>query len=62
MIDIDLSNLSQIIVDGIFDRELDSNLRRKILGDIPEEHYEIVCEVFHATREAYFELGFTLLK
>lgn len=61
MKNIELSNLSQIIVDSIFDNELDHHLRKKILDDIPEEHYDIACQVFHETRTAYFQLGLTLL-
>jgi len=55
---IELSSLSQIILDGIFDKELDQQIRIDILDHIPEKHYKIACEVFHEAREVYFDLGF----
>ena len=58
MINIDLSDLSQIIVDGIFSRELDKQIRIDILDNVLEEHYDIACEVFHETHQIYFEQGF----
>ena len=58
MVSIELSNLSQIILNGIFDRELDKQIRIEILESIPEKHYEMACEVFHEAREVYFDLGF----
>lgn len=60
MNNIDLSNLSQIIVDAIFDNGLDKNLRKEILDNIPDEHYDTACQVFHATRQAYFQLGLSV--
>jgi|GEM_PF-1771344 len=60
MINLDVSNLSEILIEGIFDRELDIDLRRKILDDVPEEQDEIVCQIFHETRKEYFELGLKL--
>jgi len=55
---IDLSNLSQIILNGIFDQELDNQIRVDILGNVPEELYEMACDIFHEAREVYFDLGF----
>ena len=57
---INLNNLSEIIVEGIFDRELDSDLRKKILDDYSEEQDKVASQVFHATRKEYFELGLKL--
>jgi len=54
---LNLSNLSQILADGIFDQNLDSDLRKKILDNIPEKYYDVACDVFNETRQAYFELG-----
>ena len=50
----DLKNLSEILVEGIFDRELDSELRKKILDDTSEEQDGIVCQMFNETRKEYF--------
>ena len=58
MKNIDLSSLCQIIVDGIFVQELDRQVRVDILDNIPEEHYEVACEVFNEARQIYFEQGF----
>lgn len=58
MIKIDLSNLSQIILNGIFDQELDKQIRVKILDTVPEKQYHVACEVFHEARQIYFDLGF----
>jgi len=58
MTNIDLKALSQIILDGIFDQELDKQIRIDILDKAPEEHYELACEVFHKARPIYFDLGF----
>lgn len=57
---IDLRNLSQILLDGIFDNELDNGLRKKILDEVPEENYDMACQIFHQTRKEYFELGLNL--
>jgi len=53
MTSIEISNLSQIILDGI---TLDKDIRREILDEITEEHYDIACEVLNRTSEAYFRL------
>ena len=57
---IDLSKISKILTDGVFDEELDYDLRKQILDDIPDQHYDIACDVFNAARKAYFELGLTI--
>ena len=54
---LDLQTLSEIIQDGIFDKGLDNHLRLEILDKVTEEDYEKACEIFHATRIAYFKLG-----
>ena len=61
MTNIEISNLSQIILDGITDEGLDKDIRREILDEITEEHYDIACEVLNRTSEAYFELGLKVL-
>jgi len=58
MINILLTDISQIILNGIFERELDKQLRKKILARVPDKHYNIACEVYHEARVAYFDLGF----
>jgi len=58
MINIDLKVLSQIILDGIFNQELDKEIRIDILDNVPEEHYEVACGVFNDARPIYFDLGF----
>ena len=58
MKNIDLSNLCQIILDGIFYQELDKPIRKDILDNVPEEHYEMACEVFNEAHQIYFEQGF----
>ena len=58
MVNIDLNNLSQIILNGIFDQELDKEIRITILDNVPNKQYEIACEVFHKARQLYFDLGF----
>jgi len=58
MINIDLSHLSQIILDGIFDQELDKQIRATILDTVSDKQYDIACEVFHKARQVYFDLGF----
>lgn len=55
---IELNNLSQIILSGIFDKEFDKQIRVDILGNVPEKHYEMACGIFHEARELYFDLGF----
>jgi hypothetical protein len=55
--ELDLERLSKIILEGIFENELDNQLRKEILGNVPDEHYDWVCQVFHETRHAYFRLG-----
>jgi len=55
---IELTKLSQIILDGIFDQELDKEIRIKILDTVPEKQYDLACEVFHKARPIYFDLGF----
>lgn len=57
MIDIDLSNLSRILLESISNNELDKNIRKKILDNIKDEHYDIACNVFNQTSQAYFNLG-----
>jgi len=58
MVNLDLNILSQIILNGIFDQELDKEIRMKILGIAPEKQYDLACEVFHKARQIYFDLGF----
>jgi len=58
MTNIDLGVLSQIILDGIFDRELDKQIRTDILDNVPEKQYELACKAFLATRQAYFDFSF----
>jgi len=62
MVKLDLRAISEILVENIFDNELDINIRKEILNNVPDEHYDIACQVFHETRKTYFHLGFTLLK
>ena len=59
---IDFNKISQILIESIFDHELDNGLRKQILDGVPDEHYDTACQVFHETRKAYFQLGFTLFK
>jgi len=55
---INISNLSQILFDGICDNGLDTDIRKEILDSIKDEkHYEIACDVFNQTSKAYFNLG-----
>ena len=58
MTTIDLKALSQIILNGIFDQELDKENRINILDNVPDKQYEIACAVFHKARQIYFDLGF----
>jgi len=58
MVNIYLKDLSQIILNGIFDQDLDKQIRIAILDAIPEKHYDIACNVFHEARQVYFDLGF----
>ena len=58
MTNVDLKTLSQIILDGIFNQELDKEIRIDILDNVPEEHYEVACGVFNDARPIYFDLGF----
>jgi len=58
MTNIDLNTISQIILNGIFDQELDKQIRIDILDNIPDKHYEVACAVFNATRQVYFDFGF----
>jgi len=58
MVKVDLESISQIILKGIFDKELDKQIRIDILDNVPEEHYEMACGIFHDAREVYFDLGF----
>jgi len=60
MININLTIPSQIILNGIFDKELDKQIRENILENIPDDYYDISCEVFHKARETYLDLGFEI--
>lgn len=61
MVNIDLSNLNQMIMDNITNQEFDKKIRKQILDDIEnEEHYDLACQVFNQTSEIYFKLGFQI--
>jgi len=57
---INLNTLSQILLDGMLDRALDKSLSEKILGNVSDEDYDLACNIYHETLQAYFELGLKL--
>lgn len=59
---IDLSNLSQILFDGITDKGIDKDIRKRVLNNIGKKHYNIACKVFNQAGKEYLELGLKIGK
>ena len=53
-----IQQLSQILIDGICETEIDKEIRKDILDGIEnEEYYDIACDIFNKTSQAYFSLA-----
>jgi len=60
--EIDLKNLSRILIDGIADKGIDIDIRKKILSNIESKHYNVACDVLNQASDEYFRLGLEVAK
>ena len=55
---ITIEALTQILIDGICEAEIDKEIRKEILDSIEnEDYYDIACDIFNKTSQAYFSLA-----